>query len=164
MRYFMEVREIYKKILAGEQVEGWSLMGNLLYNDSQCYQITGTYRLHVKEVPHPKNVPLDRTIGKKENPPKLPDHFKKICEDCGSEFIVSKFNPYFTRCPNCARKKRIEEGEDRAKICLKCGETFYISKFRPYADPQYCPKCSAKLRRVERKKRKERDRCIQKGS
>lgn len=150
----MEIREIYRKIKNGEMVEGWTLNGDLLYNDVQCYQIYGMYRLHVTEVPHPNTIPLDRTIGKKEEKPKTPDHFKKICEDCGSEFVVSKFNPYVTRCPTCAKKKRIENGEDRAKVCLRCGETFYISKFRPYADPQNCPKCSAKIRRVEQAKRR----------
>lgn len=90
------------------------------------YKVSGTKRLSIKEY---------KERVKKEKP--VFDE-NRICEDCGEAFKVSKFNPYFAKCPNCRGKKKHVK-EDFVKNCTQCGKEFKVSKFNPYYD--ICPDC-----------------------
>lgn len=94
--------------------------------EGKKFKITGTKRMKVKEV-------VEKV--KKEKASFNPD---RVCTKCGQPFQVSKFNPYFTECPDCRVKvKRVKE--DQKKICVACGKEFTTSKFNPYLDK--CPEC-----------------------
>lgn len=149
----MTIGQIAKRLSQGEQIDGWSLSGDILTDGKHFWTVYLGYRVSVTEIPDPKSLPCIQ--GK----PKTPDHVRKICKDCGSEFVVSKYHLGRERCTVCARKFRQETGEDTSKICLRCGKEFFISKYRPYSDPQNCPSCSAVLRA-----RKERDRLRAEGT
>lgn len=76
------------------------------------------------------------------------------CEQCGAEFLRSKYNPYLTACNACRRKDRRTGGQDRKFTCLRCGSDFFISKYQPYIkDPKCCPRCSRNACISRRKKR-----------
>lgn len=145
----MTVIQIAKALLQGEQIEGWTLNGDVLSDGSHWWTVHSSSRVTIDEIPDPATLPI---LNEK---PKIPRYFKKICKDCGNEFVISKYHGNRQRCTICDRNFRRETGEDRAKICLRCGNEFYISKFKPYTDPQYCPKCGQVLRaRAFQKKQK----------
>lgn len=139
----MKPMEAYRRIKAGEKVEGYDLRGNVLNDGKHFWQIqTDGYRVQVREVPDPDTLPYIEHRKKEE----YPLRFKRICERCGGEFVLTKYSAQRTMCTPCERQWRQDMGIDREKICIRCGKNFFISKYRPYSDPQHCPKCANILR------------------
>ena len=135
--------EAYRRLKAGEKVEGYDLVGNILNDGKHYWQVqTDGYRVQVREVPNPDSIPYIEHKKKEE----CPRVFKRICERCGGEFVLTKYSAQRTMCTPCEREWRREIGLDREKICMRCGKNFFISKYRPYSDPQHCPKCANVLR------------------
>lgn len=143
--------EAYRRLKRGEKVEGYDLVGNILNDGKHYWQVsTDQYRVQVREVPNPDSIPYVEKKKKEE----CPRVFKRICERCGGEFVLTKYSAQRTMCTPCERQWRQEMGIDREKVCMRCGKSFFISKYRPYSDPQYCPKCSNILRVQKAQKEK----------
>ncbi len=149
-----ELKAIVRKIRNGENVEGYIIEDDILKGPGQHYQIFGSERLRLVEVPMKTKTPANTTKPKKE--PKKPHDVQKKepkiylqereCV-CGRIFPLTKFNQNIFECPECrkAKKKSRSTGSvDRKFICPECGEEFIISKFQPYYNPERCQKCNRK--------------------
>ena len=81
--------EAYRRLKAGEKVEGYDLVGNILNDGKHYWQIqTDEYRVQVREVPNPDSIPYVEHKKKEE----CPRVFKRICERCGGEFVLTKYS------------------------------------------------------------------------
>jgi hypothetical protein len=110
--------------------------------DGEDFEVIGTKRLQAKPK---KAVTKKKQVQKKAKPKKKePVNLDKKCSECGKDFTVSKFNPYFDKCPECRRGK--SSGVGIEKKCEKCNKIFTTSKFTPYQ--KYCQECS-KTHRLE---------------
>lgn len=121
--------------------------GEFLEVGDRKFRVQGTMRLRVTEVRQKKaKAPAGEAATDSEG----------VCEDCGKTFVKSKFNPYFTKCPECrGSRKEKPQAEARSFTCSKCGESFEVSKFQPYANPDLCPRCRRNARHkayLDRKK------------
>lgn len=111
--------------------------GSFVVTKSNTWKVSGSERLTVEKV--------SKAPARDPSTPAADD--EAICDECGSSFVKSKFNPYFTKCPDCRRKKKAPAAEARAFNCKECGVDFKVSKFQPYLNPERCPKCAAKASR-----------------
>lgn len=108
----------------------------------EVYQVIGNKRLRVKKISRSSSAVV-------KGP--LPDKITKECKTCGESFEVSKFNPYFTECPEC-RKPNKQPKVDEVKVCSECGEEFTASRFNPYKTE--CKACTKQMRSLRQKIRK----------
>ena len=139
------LKNIVRQIRQGEFVQGASLDGDVLSYEGKTYKVQGSKRLRITEVKEGK------VSTKKTNKPAVDS--EQVCEECGSVFVKSKFNPYFTTCQTCrnSHKRRRTGGEARTFTCPECGQDFTISKFQPYLNPERCPKCTRVKQRKTRR-------------
>ena len=99
--------EAYRRLKAGEKVEGYDLVGNILNDGKHYWQVqTDEYRVQVREVPNPDSIPYVEHKKKEE----CPRVFKRICERCGGEFVLTKYSAQRTMCTPCEREWRREMG------------------------------------------------------
>ena len=117
---------ICKKLMKGEQVDGYSLKGQIFSDGERFWQIRPTLNtVLMTEIPNPDTIPYVKTSS--------PYH-KSICRVCGVEIVCKTHK---TICRDCAKMERIKNGTAEAKVCIECGETFYID----YYDQRVLNKC-----------------------
>jgi hypothetical protein len=123
-----------------------------LVSGARKWKVEGTERLRLVEVKAAKAPPargMVRSPGPARALKEAATDAQETCEACGTTFVKSRFNPYFTKCPDCRKKDRGPEPKARDFTCSKCGEAFTVSKFQPYlfskpGDVPVCKKCSRK--------------------
>ena len=120
--------------------------GELLKVGSTTWKVQGTERLRLFEIKKPKPQTPEARGNAHDT--------EETCESCGKPFIKSKFNPYFTKCPNCRRKEKGPPPQGREFTCPECGKPFVVSKFQPYLNPERCPPCARKKAQREYLERK----------
>lgn len=154
---FDYLREMVKQMRTGLYLPTARMEGDILIVEGDRddlngrYRVSGTKRLRVVKLEEKVVV---RETAVREDPP--PDRLTTTCTKCGQEFTRSKFNPYFTECPECRRAERRKPGGgDRKFTCLKCGQDFWISKYQPYLEPTKCPRCNRNEGIRRRQKRRE---------
>jgi len=92
---------------------------------------------------------------------------KKVCKECGNEFILTDKQVEFykkqnwaepERCQNCRRKRRRVE----AVPCKDCGEVFTMNGLEiefyeknGFKMPKRCPECRKKRRENQKSKLRE---------
>ncbi len=117
----MKANEIKNMVKSGELVP----VDGIVEVEGKKYSVTGSKRMVIKPV-RVKKEKVKKTIE------------ARACDKCGKSFTPSKFNPYFTECPDCRSKHRLAAPIE-ARKCDKCGKSFVPSKFNPYFT--VCPDC-----------------------
>jgi hypothetical protein len=129
--------------------------GVFLDVDGRRWRVEGTERLRLSEQQPPK-VTEEKARRRASGEPAQDS--EGVCATCGKAFVKSKFNPYFTECPDCRKAKSLESKgkmppSSRDFTCSECRTPFTVSKFQPYlfSEPGAVPVCKKCVRKAAHK-------------
>lgn len=111
----MTLVQICRSLMRGEQIDGYTLQGNVFSDGNRFWKIKRTNDRFtiLEEIPDPETIPFTH----KQN-----SRHRSICRICGAEIVCEI---HTTICRGCERKQRCETGEYPEKVCLVCGKVFY---------------------------------------